>query len=416
MSQATNPFVAASLPPGRDHGNIREMYNGRIICIQHGFSTCDTCDVDYSFLDDIIPADKGEEDELFMIRGGFSSDLNDDPFTDSEFDWMSGAGSDSEEDDSFAEFGSDSEEDDSFAGFDIDSLQGRNDPFTEPEHDRMPEADPQDDPFAESELDSPQAGAGSDPQTQHLEPRAGTGRVFPLAFQSPVAHPFELVRPENHSALSGATRYIHRDNASTAFVIVSGSCLNNGTAHARGGWGIAFGPGENSAGGAVEACNPFTGGFIKPTSNRVKLRAFIAGVRACSWAEEGFNNVIIITDSKYLLDVGTVRARAWGPETGFVPNQDLWRLLLGEVERQDELGVSIHLWQCSGSDVYGLVNTIAGEASRVSLNPTQWAAGQAMMVANGQRKRRKKKKKKKKKKTERRWVQREAASLARYWD
>ncbi|CAH0032658.1 unnamed protein product [Clonostachys rhizophaga] len=325
MLNTANTLVAydgreacASLPPGRDYGKFREMYNGRIICIQHGFSTCDECDVDYGWLDDDLPADDGEENEHFVSRAGVSLvdefpsfdgnedavsdliedlDLHDDPFTESEFDWMSEAGRDS----------------------------------------------PQDDPFTESGVDrTSEAGRMS------LEL---TGLHF---------------------------SYIHRDNASTAFVIVSGSCLNNGTPDARGGWAIAFGPGNNTAGGAVEACNPFTGGFIKPTSNRVKLRAFIAGIRACSWADEGFNHVIIVTDSKYLLDVGTVRARTWGPETGFTPNQDLWRLLLGEVERQDDLGVSIHLWQCSGSDVYGLVNTIAGEASQSSTNPTQWAAGQGM--------------------------------------
>ncbi|CAH0058655.1 unnamed protein product [Clonostachys solani] len=348
MLKTANAFVpydgreaCASLPPGRDYDKFREMYNGRIICRRHGFSTCEACDVDYGWLDDVLPADNCEENELVVSRTGVSLD------------------------EEFSNF--DRNED--FASSLIGDLDHPDDPFAESGLDRMSEAG----------RDSRQAGARSHPQTAVLETRSGTGRVFPTVFRSSEAEPLELVKPECRSARSGESRYIHRDDDSTALLLVSGSCEYNGKTHARGGWGVVFGPGNNTASGPVEPCNPFTGRFIKPTSNRAKLRAVIAGVRSHGWAAEGFKNLIIVTDSSYVVDVATIHARNWIQRTEFKANEDLWRLLLGEVERQDEMGVAIQLWRCSGGpSTYDLVDKIASEASKRSSNPSRWAAGEGM--------------------------------------
>ncbi|KAK0648492.1 hypothetical protein B0T16DRAFT_294559, partial [Cercophora newfieldiana] len=86
------------------------------------------------------------------------------------------------------------------------------------------------------------------------------------------------------------------------------------------------------------------------TTNRAKLRAAVDALRFCDWKDEGFNMVVIGTDSTYVVDGATSQLEGWVSngwttiDGGDVKDKDLWGLLLGEVDTWLEQGVLIEFW------------------------------------------------------------------------
>ena len=87
------------------------------------------------------------------------------------------------------------------------------------------------------------------------------------------------------------------------------------------------------------------------TSNRAELRAIIAALGFRHWPGEGFHTCVIGTDSEYVVEGATLRAKSW-IERGWktragtdVKNRDLWEALLGEVERWTDDGLDIKFWK-----------------------------------------------------------------------
>lgn len=137
-------------------------------------------------------------------------------------------------------------------------------------------------------------------------------------------------------------------------VLTDGSCLNNGKLDAKAGWAFVHGPGLTDqstliVSGRLESKGPFGDPSVQ-TSNRAELRAVIAAIRFRDWVSDGFNTMVIATDSEHVVLGSTQWARLWvrngwrtaGNEK--VKNKDLWEMLLGEVERRHEEGLSIQFW------------------------------------------------------------------------
>lgn len=86
------------------------------------------------------------------------------------------------------------------------------------------------------------------------------------------------------------------------------------------------------------------------TNNRAELRAAIAALRLSDW-RDSFLNVVIATDSTYVMSGDTKSTRGWvrngwKASTGSdVKNRDPWEALLGEVERWREQGLFIKFWK-----------------------------------------------------------------------
>ncbi|KAJ5518536.1 hypothetical protein N7453_000958 [Penicillium expansum] len=87
------------------------------------------------------------------------------------------------------------------------------------------------------------------------------------------------------------------------------------------------------------------------TSNRAELRAVIAATQSQYWVAEGCRCLVIATDLEYVVKGMTQWAKGWvrkdwKTKVGApVKNQDLWRCLLGEVERWDEEGMRIQFYR-----------------------------------------------------------------------
>ncbi|CAI7674240.1 unnamed protein product [Penicillium viridicatum] len=167
------------------------------------------------------------------------------------------------------------------------------------------------------------------------ERRVGTGRVFPTKFNPPNPNDtpvslFPLGRAES--------------------VIQYHLYIENGGQNPRAGCCFVYGSPHGYISFPLEKQGP-TGIPSPQTSNRAELRAVIAATRYRDWVDEGCRCLVIATDSEYVVEGMTKWVKVWirnGWRTSTrvpVKNKDLWRCLLGEVERWDEEGMRIQVWR-----------------------------------------------------------------------
>ena len=186
-------------------------------------------------------------------------------------------------------------------------------------------------------------------RTENVEKRRGTGEAFPSVFK-PTFSPAKLF-PPSEVGRDGSIRFVCHNDPKTVLVYVDGACSNNGQPGSRAGWAVVYGPPDLApVSGRLEDKGPF-GDDSVATSNRAELRAAIAALRLGDWRGDGFDRVVIATDSSYVVDGATGWVRGWvrkGWKTrtgGDVKNKDLWELLLGEIERWDGHGLRVELWK-----------------------------------------------------------------------
>ena len=150
-----------------------------------------------------------------------------------------------------------------------------------------------------------------------------------------------------------ALRFIHQIKTTMFLIYTDGACLNNGGANPRAGCSFVFSTSASKPGYVrfrLEDQGP-TGEVHQQTSNRAELRAVIAALRFRSWQGEGFDNLVVATDSEYVVEGATswVRGwlrRDWRTSTGApVKNRDLWECLLGDIARLNDEGLEIEFWR-----------------------------------------------------------------------
>ncbi|KAJ5725475.1 ribonuclease H-like domain-containing protein [Penicillium malachiteum] len=95
-----------------------------------------------------------------------------------------------------------------------------------------------------------------------------------------------------------------------------------------------------------------------PTTQRAKLRAVIAALQFRNWDSDGFNKLVIATDSEYIVEGITTRVHAWAHQNwvtrdGFlVCHYDLWKCLVEELENarnRPNGGLNVEFWHISPS-------------------------------------------------------------------
>ncbi|OIW33173.1 RNase H domain protein [Coniochaeta ligniaria NRRL 30616] len=307
LGQGLIPLTASS---SDDEEGPCELPDGRVVCGPHGLIICGKCCVDYSFMDEVLGLDHGSEDEYAEL--------------DEDSDYL---GSDAE--DLLAALAA------RLVGPDTPGLTGNRsiNHSTAAGRHQLP-----------ADFFGPTLGRG-------------TGWVFPTKFVPPSA----LVTPEQvfsgRKAHISITRYTLPNDAGKGLIRTDGACLNNGQPNPAAGW--AFWHGYNTSGekcvasGRLEKKGPF-GDDAAQTSNRAELRAIIAALRFRAWHGEGFHTLVIATDSEYAVEgstkwVGTWIRNGWKRRVGRgwedVKNKDLWEVLLGEIERYKDLGLSVELWR-----------------------------------------------------------------------
>lgn len=185
----------------------------------------------------------------------------------------------------------------------------------------------------------------------------GRGRVYPFKFvpPSPASTPNELFPADlGRRASPHVFRFLRRNNPDEFLIFTDGACLENGRSNPRAGWAFAFKPetdrGPGTVSGRLEHCGPW-GDYHEQTNNRAELRAVLAALRFRYWPGEGFNKLVIATDSEYVAKGATEWVLGWirnGWRTsagGAVRNRDLWEALLGEFDRLEEVGLAVEFWR-----------------------------------------------------------------------
>jgi ribonuclease HI len=177
-------------------------------------------------------------------------------------------------------------------------------------------------------------------------------------------------------------RFVRRTNRKEILIYTDGACLDNGQQNPRAGCGFIFrppsGPGELVAVGDVsfrlEEQGP-SGDTYPQTSNRAELRAVIGALQFRAWFGEGWTRLVIATDSEYVVNGATEWVRGWEKHGWLtakktpVKNRDLWVLLLKEVRKQAELGVTVLFWRVPRE-----LNKAADEAAKKGASMEEKAA------------------------------------------
>ena len=112
-------------------------------------------------------------------------------------------------------------------------------------------------------------------------------------------------------------------------------------------------------------CNGPVGETYPQTSNRAELRAVISALQFRAWSGDGIKDLVIATDSEYVVKgvtdwVWAWIQRGWVTRQGNqVQNQDLWMELLAEMDKHNGRGLDIGFWKVPRD-----WNTTADDAAR----------------------------------------------------
>lgn len=167
-------------------------------------------------------------------------------------------------------------------------------------------------------------------------------------FAPPYIQLLDLYRPAINQCSYPAPRYL---SGTSMLIFTDGACLDNGRTdrHPRAGFGFVFRPNEPGKQTNVSRALEHSDYHV-PTSNRAELRAAIAALQFREWDGEGADEVVIATDSEYLVLGICDRIHLW-VERGWltaarkpVANRDLWEILLDRVCHFERMHVAVKFW------------------------------------------------------------------------
>jgi ribonuclease HI len=139
---------------------------------------------------------------------------------------------------------------------------------------------------------------------------ADRNRVFHPS--PPIATPNDLFSVQVNTCSLPGYRFIRKNDRRRALFFIDGACLDNGTGsdgprEPRGGAAVVFAPFTWFQ--PIRSALPLDG--VPHTSNRAELRAAIIALSLRVWHGEGFDNIILATDSEYLVLGISERIHKW---------------------------------------------------------------------------------------------------------
>ncbi|KAF2422597.1 ribonuclease H-like protein [Tothia fuscella] len=204
---------------------------------------------------------------------------------------------------------------------------------------------------------------------------------------NPTDTPNSLFDPRISSSSIPAPRFVRKNNPKELLIYTAGASLNNGSTNATAGFAFVFRPAVSAS--ALGSCHSRlenkgpTGEAAPQTSNRAELRAVIAALQFRYWCGEGFNRLVIATDSSYTVEGCTSSIRTWqrnGWQTSMgksVVNWDLWEVIIKETEKWSKEGLQVQFWlipKALNSVAEGLANQGAAEPACEKWNEIKGAA------------------------------------------
>lgn len=167
--------------------------------------------------------------------------------------------------------------------------------------------------------------------------------------------PHSSFEPKITNFMGSRYRIVSRTNPREFLIYTDGSCLDNGRPSPRAGCAFIFHPGitdQPRAGScSFKLENRGPSGELHPqTSNRAELRAVIAALQFRFWKGEGFESMVIATDSEYVVKGATTwvnswQRNEWRTRSGQdVKNKDLWEMLLDDIDTWRRRGLKVRFW------------------------------------------------------------------------
>ncbi|RPA83831.1 hypothetical protein BJ508DRAFT_360169 [Ascobolus immersus RN42] len=188
------------------------------------------------------------------------------------------------------------------------------------------------------------------------------------------ASPTSLFRPGwNYGTMQGI-RFIHTTEPRTMLAFTSGACPSTGEAHARGGAACIFAPKSWSAPRKVPL--PMDG--TTHTTERADILGLLELLTARFWDAEGFNKLIIATDSEFLVTAVTEnvyrwRSNGWRKNNRVkIKNVDLWEKVLAGFADCESRGLFVQLWRIPREWNEAVQYAKEAAATPMQQRPSQW--------------------------------------------
>lgn len=177
--------------------------------------------------------------------------------------------------------------------------------------------------------------------------------------KSSPAHVF-AVRKVNNSHGSPMNRFCIRRrfvpavlSLKTTCIYTDGLCLNNGsvTTTPRGGFAFVFKDGDSGKVGRPLENKGVDGKTYPHTNNQAELRTVLSALTYRVWWGEGWERIVIITDSEYVAAPATSSLRTWVQKDWRVSsgkpaaNKDLWQELSQVMGTFANAGCEISFWK-----------------------------------------------------------------------
>ncbi|KAI2467956.1 hypothetical protein F4781DRAFT_285173 [Annulohypoxylon bovei var. microspora] len=185
----------------------------------------------------------------------------------------------------------------------------------------------------------------------------GTEPPIPGVFLVPTLNstPFDIFSSINIPYTDRTTRFVHREDPLQLLVFAGSAYVYPRSENPRAGWAFWFrfdtaGHGYSIASGRLEDKDSEGNPLLK-TKDSADIRALIAILQRRRWAAEGFTTLVIATSSHFVVDTITIMLRPWcsynwQPPSGVVPpNRDLWEIFLAEVDKCNQEGLDVKVWQ-----------------------------------------------------------------------
>ncbi|KAI6083430.1 ribonuclease H-like protein [Hypoxylon rubiginosum] len=162
----------------------------------------------------------------------------------------------------------------------------------------------------------------------------------------------------------------HVSRLKTMLLYTDGACRPHSPTDStlRGGCSFVFDASVGAVYFAMET-KGYDGQLHPHTCERAKLRAVIAALRFRHWSFEGWERVVVATDTDYVTKTATEQLCAWAArdwrrsktKEKEVANQDLWKLLSNTLKSYAEDGCEISFWKIPKG-----TNTVAAAAAKLA--------------------------------------------------
>ncbi|KAI0842384.1 hypothetical protein F5Y06DRAFT_292311 [Hypoxylon sp. FL0890] len=174
--------------------------------------------------------------------------------------------------------------------------------------------------------------------------------VYPAKFTppAPTSTPLELFPNfTNRNHAPPISRFIHRMDLRACLVFVDGVYLDYDMVEPRG--------------ETVDLSENYQ------TNQRATLWAAIAALRHESWTVHGFETLVVVSSSDYVVEgattwLKTLAEQGWiESHTTQVKHRDLWRIFFGLVQKWDSDGLTVKFWKVTRE-----FNTVAHQEARLA--------------------------------------------------